>query len=60
MRRAEKRRPADVFLSRSSGLDLPSRMAEIDPSPAGEHSGDWTEGPTAGWEAAWIDIGGEG
>jgi hypothetical protein len=35
-------------------------MSEIDLSPAGEHSGDWTEGPPAAWETAWIDIGGEG
>jgi hypothetical protein len=60
MRRSEKRRPTDLSLSRSSGLDLTNRLAEYDPSPAGELSGDWSEGPLAAWETAWIDIGGEG
>jgi hypothetical protein len=60
MRRSEKRRPTDLSLSRSSGPDLTNRLAECDPTTAGEHSADWAEGPLAGWETAWIDIGGEG
>jgi hypothetical protein len=60
MRRSEKRRPTDLSLSRSSGLDLTNRLAEFDPNTASEHSGDWAEGPLAAWETAWIDIGGEG
>jgi hypothetical protein len=60
MRRSEKRRPTDLSHSRSSGLDLSNRLSECDANPAGEHPGDWADSPTAAWETAWIDIGGEG
>jgi hypothetical protein len=44
-----------------------SALSHAGPHPGeGEHTattacpGDLVEGPTSGWEAAWIDLGGEG
>jgi len=39
---------------------LPGLDSSIDPGSAELPSGDFAEGLTENWEAAWIDLGGEG
>jgi hypothetical protein len=57
----ELRRAYEAFLALPFGFAPPSGSLPITEStPTPSVTGDFTEGPAPSWEAAWIDLGGEG
>jgi hypothetical protein len=61
MRRTDRQPRGDNPLASPAPSDgLPGNRHQADPRPAEAPASDGTKGPVSNWEAAWIDLGGEG
>jgi hypothetical protein len=62
MRRPNGQRHATEapFTGAPGGGPSPSQPHEAEPFPAAHLANELTDGDESGWEAAWIDLGGEG